>query len=289
MNLNAFLHSMKFRVLLCILALLTGIMLYSLKSGANTDYVTRALQGLTAPARRASAAISGEVNEKLDTYFEAKAYREENARLRAEIASLNEQLIGYDDAVQELEALRDQLKIKEKYDDFKRSEPCRVLMPAANDMTRTFLIDRGEKDGITLNSPVICADGLIGVITALSQNYATVTTILSPELSIGAVVLQTGDSGIVEGDLRYAASDRIRMMYLDENSSAKEGDLVMTAGTTGLFPYGLPVGNITEVGIEDSGLAKYALLAPSVDLSALESVTVLLDFEGKGETFGEKK
>lgn len=288
MNLNAFFRSAKFRVLLCILALLTGVMLYSLKSGAHTDYLTRALQGLTAPARRASAAISGSVSEKLDTYFEAKAYRDENARLREEIASLNSQLIGYDDAMAELEALRDQLKIQEKFDGFVQSEPCKVLMPAANDMTRSFLIDQGENDGITLNSPVICSDGLIGVVTELSPSYATVTTVLSPELSIGAVVLQTGDSGIVEGDLRYAASDRIRMMYLDENSSAKEGDLVMTAGTTGLFPYGLPVGNITEVGIEDSGLARYAVLAPSVDIAALESVTVLLDFEGKGETFGEK-
>ena len=78
------------------------------------------------------------------------------------------------------------------------------------------------------------------------------------------------------------------MMYLDEKSTAAAGDLIITAGTTGLFPYGLPVGNITEVGIENSGLARYAVLAPSVDLSSLESVTVLLDFEGKGETFGEK-
>lgn len=288
MNLNAFFRSMKFRVLLCVLALLTGVMLYSLKSGAHTDYLTRALQGVTAPVRRVSAAISGDVNRKLDTYFQSKAYRDENARLREEIAALNEQLIGYDDAMQELEALRDQLGIKEKNDDFVLSEPCKVMMPAANDMTRTFLIDQGEDDGITLNSPVICSDGLIGVVTQLSPSYATVTTVLSPELSVGAVVLQTGDSGIVEGDLRYAASDRIRMMYLDENSTAQEGDLVMTAGTTGLFPYGLPVGNITEVGIEDSGLARYAVLAPSVDLSALESVTVLLDFKGKGDTFGEK-
>lgn len=287
MNLNAFFRSMKFRVLLCILALLTGVMLYSLKSGAHTDYLTCALQSLTAPARKMSAAISADVNRKLDTYFESKAYRDENARLREEIAALNEQLIGYDDAMQELEALRDQLDIKEKNKDFVLSEPCKVMMLAANDMTRTFLIDQGEDDGITLNSPVICADGLIGVVTELSPSYATVTTVLSPELSVGAVVLQTGDSGIVEGDLRYAGSDRIRMMYLDEDSTAEEGDLVMTAGTTGLFPYGLPVGNITEVGMEDSGLAKYAVLAPSVDLSALDSVTVLLDFKGKGDTFGE--
>ena len=155
LNLNAFFRSVKFRVLLCILALLTGIMLYSLKSGAHTDYLTRMLQSISAPARKASSAISGSVNTHLDTYFESKAYRDENARLRAEIAELNQQLIGYDDAMQELEALRDQLGIKEKNNGFVLSEPCKVLMPAANDMTRGFTIDQGEEDGITLNSSVI--------------------------------------------------------------------------------------------------------------------------------------
>ncbi len=287
MNLNAFFHSAKFRVLLCILALLTGIMLYSLKSGARTDFLTRMMQSISAPARKASAAIAGDVNTHLDTYFESKAYRDENERLRSEIASLNEQLIGYDDAMEELEALRDQLGIKQKHRDFVLSEPCKVLMPVANDLAHSFLIDQGEDDGITLNAPVICADGLIGVITELSPHYATVTTMLSPELSIGAVILQTGDSGIVEGDLRYAVDDRAVMMYIDEHSTAKAGDLIITSGTTGLFPYGLPVGNVTEIGLEESGLAKTAMLAPSVDFSSLGSVTVLLDFEGKGETFGE--
>ncbi len=287
MNLNAFFRSTKFRVLLCVLAVLTGIMLYSLKSGAHTDYLTRALRGVTAPVRRFSASVSGSVSEKLDTYYQSRAYRDENARLRQEIADLNSQLIGYDDAMQELEALRDQLSIKEKHSDFVLSEPCKVLMPLTNDMTRGFLIDRGGEDGITLNSPVVCADGLIGVITEISPHYSTVTTILSPELSVGAVVLRTGDSGIVEGDLRAAAKDQAKMMYLDEKSTAAAGDLIITAGTTGLFPYGLPVGNVTETGIEDTGLAKYAIVAPSVDYASLEAVTVLLDFEGKGESFGE--
>lgn len=287
MNLNAFFRSAKFRVLLCVLALLTGIMLYSLKSGARTDYLTRMMQSISAPVRKTAAAISDEVNTHLDTYFQSKAYRDENARLRREIASLNEQLIGYDDAIEELEALRDQLGIKQKHRDFVLSAPCKVLMPVANDLTGSFLIDQGEDDGMTLNAPVLCADGLIGVITEVSPHYSTVTTLLSPELSIGAVILQTGDSGIVEGDLRYAVDDRAVMMYIDEHSTAKEGNLIITAGTTGLFPYGLPVGNITEIKLEESGLAKTALLAPAVDFSALESVTVLLDFEGKGETVGE--
>lgn len=288
MNLNAFFRSTKFRVLLCVLALLTGVMLYSLKSGAHTDAVTRGLQWAVSPVRNASAAISGSVSDKLDTYYQAKAYREENERLRDRIAVLNEQLIGYDDAMHELEALRDQLAIKEKDSDFVLSTPCKVLVPFTNDMTAGFRIDQGEEDGITLNAPVICSHGLIGVVTELSAHAASVTTILSPELSVGAVVLETGDSGIVEGDLRDTANGNTRMMYLDEHSTVKSGSLVMTAGTTGLFPYGLAIGNVLETGMEESGLAQYAIIRPAVSLEDLDSVSVLLDFDGKGESFGEE-
>ena len=286
MNLSAFFRSAKFRVLLCILALLTGIMLYSLRSGARTDRLTVFFQAITMPARKAASAISGNVEEKLDTYYQSKAYRDENERLREQIAVLNQQLIGYDDAAAELEALRDQLKIKEKHDDFVLSEPCKVIMPTTNDLTGSFLIDKGEEDGILLNAPVICSQGLVGAVTSLSPHSATVTTVLSPELSVGAIVLETGDSGIAEGDLRHAGDGALRMIYLDENSTAAKGNLIITAGTTGLFPYGLPVGNITETGIEETGLAKYAVLTPAVSLSDLEAVTVLLDFKGKGESIG---
>lgn len=287
MNLNQFFRSAKFRVLLCVLALLTGILLYSLKQGVRTDLFTRGFQAAVRPVRQFSAAISGKVSEKLDTYFEAKAYKEDNARLRAQLADMNEKLIGYDDAVAERDALRDQLGIKEKHSDYVLSEPCKAILPVTNDLTGTFLIDQGEEDGIPLNAPVICSQGMIGVVTELSGHYATVTTILSPELSLGAQVLEADESGIIEGTLRYAAEDKTKMIYLAEDTKVKEHDLVVTASTTGLLPYGLPIGYVTEVGIEENGLASYAAVAPAVDLHALETVTVLLDFGGKGETTDE--
>ena len=282
MNLRAFFRSTRFRVLLCVLALLTGVLIYSAKQGAHTDALTRTFQFMTQPVRSLSAAVSDDVNEKLDTYFKSKAYRDENARLREQIAKLNAQLIGYEDAVRELEALRDQLKIKEKNNGYVMSEPCHVLASVTNDVTGSFLIDRGEDDGLLLNAPVICSEGLIGVITKLSPHSAEVTTLLSPELSIGALVLETGENVIAEGTYAFAADGHIKLIYLDKETKAKKGDLVLTAGTTGLFPYGLPIGNVLETGLEETGLTAYAVLAPAVDYKTLDTVTVLLDFNGKG-------
>ncbi len=287
MKLGEFFRSVRFRVLLCVLALLTGIMLYSLKSGGQADLLTQALHTVTSPIRSLSAAVSGSVNEKLDTYYQSKAYREENERLRAQIADLNQRLIGYDDAMAELEALRDQLKITEKNDGFVLGDPCTQLMPLTNDLSSGFVINQGTEDGVTEGCPVICSEGLIGVVTQVDAHFSTITTILSSELSVGALVLETGDSGIVEGTLRCAAEQKTKMIYLDEESTVHSGDLVITAGTTGLFPYGLPIGNVVETGMAESGLTAYATLIPCVDFETLDSVTVLLDFKGKGVAFHE--
>lgn len=287
MKLGDFFRSRRFRVLLCVIALLTGVMLYSLKQGGQTNFFSRIAYTLSAPIRSFSASVSGKVNEILDTYFESKAYREENAYLRERIAQQNQRLIGMDDTQRELEALRDQLQIKEHSNGFVMSEPCINLMPLTNDLSGGFLIDQGSADGILLNSPVICSQGLIGVVTQVDEHFSTVTTILSPELSVGAIVLETGDSGIVEGTIKCAADQKTKMIYLDKDNTVHSGDLVMTAGTTGLFPYGIAIGNVTKTDMAETGLTGYAEIEPSVDFETLKSVTVLLDFEGKGVSFHE--
>lgn len=284
MRFREFFRSKPFRVMLCIVALLTGVMLYSIKQGGKTDLLTDALQTITYPVRRFSAGISNSVDQKLDTYYNAKAYREENAMLRQQITDLNEKLIGYDDAVAELEALRAQLQIQEENSDFVMSRPATVLLPLTNDLSDGFLIHLGTEDGVTLNAPVICSQGLVGIITEVSSHYATVTTILSDTVSVGALVPQSNDSGIIEGNLHLAADGNTKLIYLNEQHNVTLGDLVITAGETGLFPYGLQIGNVTEIGMEETGLTAYAVVKPSVDFSTLTSVTVLLDFEGKGES-----
>ena len=287
MKLGDFFRSKRFRVLLCLIAILTGGLLYALKMGGQADIITRGLQNLTEPVRKFSASVSDTTDDALETYYEAKAYREENEKLREHIADLNSRLIGYNEAMQELEALRDQLKIKEKNNGFVLSEPCTNLMPLTNDLSGSFVIDRGSEEGIAEGCPVICSQGLIGVITQVSEKFATVTTILSPELSVSAIVLETGDTGIIEGTLKLAAEDHSKLIYLDRESTVQAGDLVITAGTTGLFPYGIPIGNVVQTGVAETGLTAYATIEPTVDFTALNKVTVLLDFDGKGVSFHE--
>lgn len=70
-----------------------------------------------------------------------------------------------------------------------------------NDPYGTFVIDRGSNDGIKLYDPVVTSEGLVGVIVEVANSYATVRTLLHPDLSIGGLCVESRDTGIIEGAL----------------------------------------------------------------------------------------
>ena len=75
------------------------------------------------------------------------------------------------------------------------------------------------------------------------------------------------------------------MIHIDKNSKrVKNGDLVVTSSTSGIFPSGYLIGTIKNIENSESGLTKNAVIEPSVDFSKLTTVMVIRDFDGKGET-----
>lgn len=277
-----FFRSIKFKNILGVLALLLGVVLYAVTRGGSTTWLSQAFGTVFNPVRQAFTAVSDRIGQGMDTIINAQEYYNENQELRAQIGALNSQLVEYEDTKEELTELRKFLGIKEEHPDFVHSAPCHLISYVTNDPYGAFVIDRGREDGISVNDPVMTGEGLVGVITEVADSYATVRTVLSPDLSIGAVCNRTKDMGIVEGNLRYAADGRTKMIYMDKTMTMQQGDLVITAGSSGLFPRGCVIGNVEETGMEESGLSAYAVIRPAVDLERITSVVVLLDFNGKG-------
>lgn len=280
-----FFRSVKFKIILCILGLLLGILLFSLTKGGYTSEISEAFGVVFNPLKKASNAVSGKIETTIDQIHNAQAYYDENEALRAQIGELNSQLVDYHETKQELEELRKFLGIKEEHNDFQLSEPCHIISWTTNDPACGFVIDRGTEDGISVNDPVLTGEGLVGVIVEAAGNYSTVRTVLSPDLSIGALCSRTGDTGIVEGTLKLASEKETRMIYIDKESPLAVGDLIITAGGSGLFPRGCVIGSVSSVALEESGLSRHASLTPAVDFEHLNSVVVLIDFDGKGDGY----
>ena len=157
-----------------------------------------------------------------------------------------------------------------------------------NDPFHGFYIDKGSKDGISVYDPVVTSEGLVGIISEISETYATVETLCSPNLSVSAEVTTKKESGIVEGDITLAPDYQCRMIYLDKDTKLEKGDLLTTSNSVGIFPQGYLIGSVVSIQPMDSGLSYCAVVRPSVDYENLSEVIVVTDFAGKEQQDASK-
>ena len=172
------------------------------------------------------------------------------------------------------------LEIKENNPDFIFA-PAAVISRDNSDPYGSFTINRGSLSDISVYDPVITDAGLVGYITEVGTITAKVTTILSPDLTLGALDSRTGDSGIISGRLRLAEDGMCRFGNLSRSCSVAIGDYIVTSGE-GIFPEGLLVGSITSIGADEYNTSIYADITPFVELSEIRNVMVITDFEGQG-------
>ena len=279
-----FVKSAKFKVLLGFLAFLIGIMVYSVTKGGYSLSAVSLFNTVTKPLRTASNSISRSMEGTLDRFVHSDEYSAENQRLKEEIGELNRRLTEYEALKTEVEELRELVSIKQEHEDFEFTQACDVIGYIANDPFMAFTIDKGSADNITPNCPVVTAEGLVGITVEVSEHMTTVRTILSPDLSVAAVNSKNNkDMGIVEGSIASAQQGQTRLIHIDKNNKFKVGDLIITSGTSGLFPKDYSIGKIKSIDLDSNGLSDCAVIEPCTDITRLSSVYVITDFTGKRE------
>ena len=277
-----FFYSKTFKVIICILALLVGVMIYTVKNGTDEHSV---FHKIFSPVEEFSTNISSRVEQTLDTLTNARKYYEDNQKLKAQLDELYTQIVDYEEIKQENDELRKVIGLKEDYPDYEFSPPCAVISKTTNDPFGSFIIDKGSLDGIEVYDPVITEAGLVGIVTKVSSTYSRVTTILSPEVPVGAYCIRNNTTGIIEGDAELAADGLCYMKYIDRDSDIRSGDIIVTSGNSGLFPKGRIVGIIKEVTVDESGLSLTATINPLADVKEVTSVFVITSFNGQGEGY----
>ncbi len=136
---------------------------------------------------------------------------------------------------------------------------------------RSFVINKGEADGIRKGMAVLSAYGVVGQIHTASAHAARVLLITDHNSGIDAVVQRSRARGIVEG----AVSEGCVMKYLRQGEDVQVGDRVVTSGLDGIFPKGIVVGRITGLSRRSRGLLQSAVVEPMVPFDRLEEVLVV--------------
>jgi len=282
--LKSFVKSTRFRVLIVFISFLVGIMIYGVTKGGYSLSAASLINMITQPLKSVSNSIGMEFERISDKIFSPDKYYEENQQLKERINELNRKLAEYDDLKAEVEELRKFADMKEEYPELDMSMPAEVLGYITNDPFRSFTVDKGKADGIEPFSPVITSDGLVGMTVEVSEKSSTIRTILSPDLSVAAIASSTNaDYGVIEGTVLTAADGHTKMSHLSTAHKLKEGDLIVTAGNTGMFPKDYPIGTVISTDFEINGLSACAEIEPCCDVTRLSTVFIITDFTGKKE------
>jgi len=144
---------------------------------------------------------------------------------------------------------------------------------------RTVEISLGSSDGMTPDLPVLTADGLVGRISAVGLTHSQVILIGDPNCRVSALVEDAAqDTGILSasGPLDSSLAD---LTYLSSSADLKSGQQVVTSGIGGIFPKGIPLGQIVDSRQVEFGLYTEARVKLNVNLGALEDVWVLVQWK----------
>ena len=247
---------------------------------ATTPPGESVVNSILSPFRTASSALIRQAERYYNYVFNYEKLRSENEALRRRLMEMEEEVRTADALQRENERLRQLLELTEEHEDYVLSSAYIVAWDTGN-WKSTFTIGKGTRSGIAIGQIAVTEYGqVVGKVTDVGSNWATVTTVLDSSMEISATVASTGYGGMVEG--AYAAGEEglLRMSYLQTDSVLRNNDQVLTAGST-VYPRGLIIGYITDADFDETGVAKYAILRPAADFDDLEQIFIITHYENE--------
>lgn len=134
-----------------------------------------------------------------------------------------------------------------------------------------LLMNKGAKDGIEKDDVAISSSGiLIGVVSAIFENYSRVHAVTNPDFKATIRVLFKDISGIARG----AMGNGIYLEFISQNDEINKGDVIITSGSD-IFPPGLIIGKVAEIGKESGNLFKNVRVEPMLKEISLGRVLVI--------------
>ena len=224
------------------------------------------LFGLASAGQQLPADLADSVLTRHELVNQVDALRRENQQLRSQ-------------AVQSLAIARENDQLRNLLG-WQRQSPWRlklanVVMRDPANWWRTVQIDLGSRDGLRENLPVITSAGLVGRVSSVSLTRAQIVLIGDPNCRVSATVENPArDIGFIVASGPVDTS-LVDLTYLASSANLKPGQSVVTSGLGGVFPKGIPIGQVVDSRSVEFGLYTDARVKLNANLGSLEQVWVL--------------
>ncbi len=254
--------------------------------------VSRALKNATrdllAPLQELATSYSIRLRGAGDAIRGWGGLPERNQELQQEVMLLRQQLIEFEDIVEENFLLRQQLG-------FQRRDPRNLIAGSvvARDISgwwQTVRIQHGGSPLIQPDRAVVNYEGLVGRVTEVSGRTADVLLISDPGCRVSVQIGGSeGPYAILSGQgLNWRGRILCKLTFINKNVTVQRGDEVFTSGLGGIFPKGIKVGTLENVTLDQNNLHQSGEVSPAADLGQLDLVFVVANSDANPvSTFGE--
>ena len=263
--------------LILILALVLAALTAILTAVFGTTFLDNAVQTVLTPIRSGISSITRQAERYYNYVFGYEELEAENKYLEERIMEIEEEIRNADALARENDRLRELVNLQKDNTDYKFCEAYIVSWDSSN-WKSTFSIAKGTNSGLEEGMVAVTEYGqVVGLITQIGPNWATITTVLDTSLEISASIASSGHTGVVQGSYTAGEENTLRMNYLPTNVVLRNNDQIVTTGSA-VYPKDLIIGYIIDAGYDETGVAKYAKLAPAADFDQLEQVFIITHF-----------
>jgi len=261
----------RFTLVILILLSLTLVTL-DLKGGGPIPSLRGRVRDAFSPVQSAVSTLTSPITNFFNGVFEYQSLRDDNDRLRAELAQDNAQQIENQYLDQTNKDLISELNL-----DFVGDIPtiaARVVSGSTSNFQATIVIDRGTDAGVLDGMPVVAGTGLVGRITSTSPSQSTVLLLTDPSTSVGVQFAPSDGVGVASGQ---GAGRSLAVTLIDPTAAVGVGNAAVTSGLVGsAYPRGIPVGTVNTAVADPGVQTRTVTLTPVVDLGRLSYVDVLV-------------
>ena len=224
---------------------------------------------------------TGLYNELTD-YGKLKAALAENENLKTQVAQLTEDNNRLQAEQFELNRLRQLYKLDQEYMQYNKIG-ARVIARDSEKWFQVFRINKGSSDGVAVDMNVVADGGLVGIVTDVGANYATVRSIIDDSSRVGAMSLDSSYNCIVAGDLTLYEQGRLKLTDFSRDAVLRNGDQIITSNISTKYLPGILIGYAVDVSIDPDHLTQSGYLIPAADFDNLQEVLILTDLKNSDE------
>jgi len=203
-------------------------------------------------------------------YLDLVHVRREDAELKAQIERLQLEQASLSEDAKQGQRLQQLLDFRQHY--IYKTQPAQVIGASGTDQSRTLYIDKGAKDGLAPDMPVVTGDGIVGKLKDVFDHKSLVLLVSDPTSGVGVMLETTRTRGILRG----VPFGQVQVINVSPDDRIKPGERIVTSGGDQIFPRGLPVGTVQRVtpDPERDPLVDVSV-HPAANLSRLEEVLVI--------------